>query len=145
MREILFRAKSDGIHSKWVYGFYEREVFNDGVDHILTNGIYDGQRNNAIGESYCVLPETIGQYTGMADKNGINIFEGDILKNHFFGVPDEEYDEITVVEMVGGAWIARDVSYASLSPEDASENLLLYTHSRSEIIGNIHDNPELLA
>ena len=140
MREILFRAKTDGIHSRWVYGFYVREVFSDGVDHILTNGIYDGPRDDSIGESYCVLPETIGQYSGMRDNTGNRIFEGDILEERIRGRSLKDgtpaYRTRKYIVCCGDWSFYLEAIGAFGNPSRCV--------SRCKIIGNIHDNPELL-
>lgn len=137
MREILFRGKTPG--GWWVYG-----------DHIKDRIQTDGKPNEYImirffnvfeGEDFedyeFIIPETIGQYTGLKDKNGKMIFEGDVvcgINGSFNGCPCEwgpfpiEYDE-----------------------SEAKFRVPLWgTHENNdrthwfEIIGNIHDNPELL-
>jgi uncharacterized phage protein (TIGR01671 family) len=132
MREILFRGKTpsqdeyfdDG---EWVQGFYTR--FN-GEEH----RIYSGYAETDCGDYYpdwCnVRPETVGQYTGLTDKSGKKIFEGDII--------DIEYPITTVkcavVEYVGSAFVG------STDCDDWE----LDNYYALKVIGNIHDNPELL-
>ena len=70
MREIKFRGKRVD-NSKWVYGYY---LVAGGIPFISTFGEK---------EPIAVIPETVGQYTGLHDKNGKEIYEGDILNYHY--------------------------------------------------------------
>lgn len=87
---------------------------------------------------YLVDPETVGQYTGLTDKNGKKIFEGDILR--WVG-PDGEGGKV-YVEYAEGVFGFLSVECPNTPPvlfadfEDGNQTL--------EVIGNIHDNPELL-
>ncbi len=88
-----------------------------------------------------VIPETIGQFTGLLDKNGNKIFEDDIIKTKFYGkdtgngVNFNDYDYFRVV-----------YHEASFCIENATRRFVITSESakRFEIIGNIYDNPELL-
>lgn len=151
MREILFRGKLSK-NGKWSKG--NLVVNKRGVCIITPDetpiGIY-GQ----------VIPETVGQFTGLTDKNGKEIFEGDIFK-----FPDEiwescytscgtEYDSWTV-ENYGVVGFCEDTGRFDFIKykfdENSVEANLHENHdiefcefvSDLEIIGNIHDNPELL-
>lgn len=129
MREILFRGK--GTHSgKWVEG----DLLNRGYDYATAIRKVSKFGPEVIG----VDPETVGQYTGLTDKNGKKIFEGDILSerppmNQTAYIGYVAYDEELAV------WhfmIKNDTKY---------NGVLLGSYSRSyKVIGNIHDNPELL-
>ena len=86
-------------------------------------------------QNYEVDPETVGQFTGLTDKNGVKIFEGDILRIIERG---ETIDGGIVAfrnEYPGG-WLVMDKAYES--------KCSLAMRNDVEITGNIHDNPELL-
>lgn len=123
MREILFRGKrvDDG---KWVYGHY---VYQYGANIIY---LPDGVDEYGGFDYYHINPETVGQYTGLCDKNGKNgkmIFEGDIV--NFSNI-------LYYIVFADGCFrICRNGQYSY-----TLHNL----HSAFEVIGNIHDNPELL-
>lgn len=125
MREILFRGKRKD-SCGWIKGYYIfRKIWESDVHIIRTvdNGF----------DSYIefeVIPETVGQYTGLPDKNGKKIFEGDIVK-----APDGEIFKIEW-HSVALSWILRNKKSSCLA-------YLRYL-DMFEIIGNIHDNPELL-
>ena len=125
MREILFRGKND--RGEWIEGFYIK-------DYIGTY-IYDKYRNTRM---QSVLPETVGQYTGLTDKNGKKIFDGDIVKaqDDVFGSPF--CDGLT-------GKIEYDEAAYFIVPKDIMDTQYLYNECAVyEVIGNIHDNPELL-
>ena len=127
MREILFRGKRID-NGKWVEGFYVEDPFCDCYEICDVNSdTY--QRED-------VYPSTVGQYTGLKDKNGKRIFEGDICRNTKTG-------EIVSVKwhgtMAGFVWNKRKEN-SHLS--DFGE--LFRVYDKYEVIGNIHDNPELM-
>ena len=130
MREILFRGKRTD-NGKWKCGdLLSPNEFN-AIPHI----VYIDYLNEYgdIGEiSTPVLPETVGQYTGLTDKNGVRIFEGDIVTGYF------NHEKIVGYIFYGGNaqfFIQRDGIYGI--GLDNSDCWL-------EVIGNIHDNPGLL-
>ena len=114
MRAILFRGK-DVINGEWHYGYYVRR-FDDCIIHsgVLPN------------DYYIVKPETVGQYAGLKDKNGKKIFEGDIVTCDYF---------CGVVHLYEGGWC---VTEKDNYPE------YLYDLINLKVIGNIHDNSELI-
>ncbi len=116
MREILFRGKRfDGI---WQEGYYfARPILNRAF-------ILCGE------EQWEIEPSTVGQYTGLTDKNGVKIFDGDILKFNDMGIYPVWWDED--YNTVGSCW------FSDFDP------LYKYDRRKIEIIGNIHDNAELL-
>lgn len=124
-REILFRGK-DKATDQWVYGDY---THNEGLNtHYISRNV-----NNTSRKAWEVDPDTIGQYTGLKDKNGKKIFEGDIVRLggdfHYF-IFNIEYGSFVAASIKGGIGIRlfqRTI-----------------TNCGYAIIGNIHDNPELL-
>ena len=140
MREILFRGKRVD-NGEWVEGSLVNNIFfraesNRPVPYIINPDEYaEYCCMEDIGElAVEVLEETIGQFTGLTDKNGKKIFEGDIVKSitHFYSKLKEK---VTVVKF-------NEVENDSFGePFTVGYSLL---GSEWEIIGNIHDNPELL-
>ena len=124
MRDILFRGKRLD-NGAWVYGSLLQVECEDGS---IVTAIFDRKDSGGDAE---VHPSTVGQYTGLTDKNGERIFEGDVLtvdgEDGFFGL---EFQEDT----------ARFVMYGDSIVVDF-DNFWSY---EVEVMGNIHDNPELL-
>ena len=126
MREILFRGKTK--QGEWVYGlpFYTNEII-DGIE-------------SKDGKLYYVLPETVGQFTGLTDKNGKKVFEGDIVgytnsdnELAMGGVVKYGYFNCSCCDGVYGWYI-----------EGGDIRLFEEPNDFCEVIGIIHDYPELL-
>lgn len=133
MREILFRGKrrDDG---RWVYGYLVKlpcpiHVGDSSPWHIIVPPV-DPDDN---GGRYNVDPDTVGQYTGLTDKNGQRIFEGDILR---YINEDGESHYITVV-FEECAFLIEDEGITD------PDLLTSYGCLGPEVFGNIHDNPDL--
>lgn len=138
MREFLFRGKTE--KGEWVYGDLLHPDFC-GNGYAIED--FSKGKNNCSD----VIPETIGQYTGLTDKNGKKIFEGDILKiarvsdgTGSYYYPPLNYPVNVVAKWDLCAWmwetLCKDKRYIGFP--DA------WCHYECEVIGNIHDNPELL-
>ena len=134
MREILFRGKNC-VTNNWVYGNYcAAEYLNsNGVEHLIV----EVPRN---GVSVRIIPETVGQYTGLLDKDGKKVFEGDIVKVY------DNFDYVGETLYVGTVqWDDTFLNWELKTSENivwSLKNLpsVLYY----EVIGNVFDNPELL-
>lgn len=126
MREIKFRGKRVD-NGKWIYG---NLIIDEGKYYICL-GINEHIKRDDY-EVYMieVIPETVGQYVGIEDKTKTEIFEGDILK--------DKWNTIYVVKYRNtGFYIYRNNGRNGYS-KIASWN------GDKEVIGNIHDNPEML-
>lgn len=122
MREILFRGKRVD-NGEWVYG----DLLQPTKEKILN--IYEiSDYNSLMGDRHEVYPETVGQYTGLNDKNGKKIFEGDIIRSNSERGYIEYYPNDCAFDVV----------------DDHGFYWLISEMSNIEVIGNIHDNPELL-
>jgi uncharacterized phage protein (TIGR01671 family) len=118
MREILFRGKGMG-GKKWLYGHFFR-ASGEMPEIAVTEGVHAGKR-------FMVIPETVGEYTGLKDKNRADIFEGDIVM-----VRDGESSRIMSVMFINGSFCftgQRNI-YAPL-----------VSSGKLEVVGNIHDTP----
>ena len=127
MREILFRGKRTG-NGEWVQGYICRYGWTGKEkDYIIpdyASALYTAE----------IDPETVGQYTGLTDKNGRKIFEGDIV---IFDYIDYE-DERGVVQWDSD--IAKFIITCSTFTIDFDN-----VYGRElEVVGNVYDNPEMM-
>jgi len=145
MRAIKFRGKEIN-NGEWVYGdlilgdcFPKRVWISSIHDRERLRSIDSGTKK-AIFRAYEVDPETVGQFTGLKDYNGKEIYEGDILR-----VTDEA-DEVNVLNSDTGIgvveWLDKWGFWNISNIENGLGDILNWGHA--EVIGNIHDNPESL-
>ena len=131
MREILFRGKRTD-NGTWAYGYlfciWERTYLCWGT----TNDVPNMKE---------VIPETVGQYTGLTDKNGKRIFEGDIVR---YGTNTNRADNEEIYEVVFETRGGSGYFGIRISEIETWQFCLEVPAKLMEVIGNIHDNPELL-
>lgn len=139
-RKILFRGKRVD-NGEWVYGYAVKGCDKDN-QMFIAQSIGIGFFTGGISAKE-VIPKTVGQYTGLTDKNSNKIFEGDIVKI----VGDSNNDDWKDVNYVAQI-IFLDNGFCAINGTTDNYSLRRYGLSRCEfdleVIGNIHDNPELL-
>lgn len=126
MREILFRGKRID-NGEWVEGYYSASPAGN---HYITYACAGCAHPDKVD------PETVGQYTGLTDKNGVKIFEGDIVvcDRHI----NDVFDKTTFL-------VGEICPLSGLVGKSLSGNWICDADWEfAEVIGNIHDNPELL-
>ena len=155
IREVLYRGKRI-LNDEWAFGDYGHNIYTSGTE------IYNFNKDRA--DIYSVKPKTLGQYTGLTDKNGTKIFEGDIVQHLTF----EDFDCQSIVkfgkykqdgsfgEYCGTDCLGFYVEVNNFTCPDWCDNdpaafpsykkqqSILEVFKNCEVIGNIYDNPEVL-
>lgn len=139
-RQHLYKAKRKD-NGEWVEGHLLR--YESGRARIIPSHTdifcYENDENIIQTTAFEVVPETVGEWTGLHDKNDRRIFEGDIIKTNKYG-------------KIEGQSLVNGYDYFEVIYEPAAFRLLKGFRAFNlvgisgdyEVIGNIHDNPELL-
>lgn len=122
-RKIKFRG-IDKLRNEYVYGYF--------MEWDVKTFIIEYGKKGIPSQQIEVISETVGQNTGLYDRNGKEIYEGDIVK-----MIDVDFNEPDVVYF--GEVVFRDGGFEAINEQDN-----YYINSKCEIIGNIYSNPELL-
>ena len=143
MREILFRGKRLD-NGEWVEGWYQPETTikhwdgrRETIGFTITYKVEEGFLEDTL-----VDQSTVGQYTGLMDKNGKRIFEGDIVAQNWYDYDeprDDSFGKVVFCEY-DCSFSVMDVNKDGFMPLGRCGSY----HWEVEVIGNIHDNPEML-
>lgn len=150
MRRIIFRGRNYG--GIWLYGYLmpaEKPVINKGCKYRISVSPQACAEKDKI--VYEVITDTIGQFTGLKDKNGKDIYEGDILRGDEYPFNCDGVENYFAVVV----WANNVCGFYRITHKKANSTVRGASHGNCneleeediksfEVIGNIHDNPELL-
>ena len=140
MREILFRGKRAD-NGKWTTG---TPFFVKGrckmIHAVAVHPDFLDEGNVYYSEGYPVIDDTIGQYTGLTDKNGTKIFEGDIVRFSLITGRSLVPQGLRQVTFSAGSFMIED----PYSGDDETISRIAAS-VELEVVGNVHDNPDMIA
>ena len=137
MREILFRGKVTN-KDKWVYGVPVKATSIDESEMLIIKSVFNCDEYACRGCDFePVIPESISEFTGLTDKNGQKIFEGDIIASALWWQEKAKNGAVAFKDgSFGLIWYRGEVE--QFNPFTSMCNITY------EVIGNIHDNPEMM-
>ena len=146
IREVIFRGKRAD-NGEWIEGSLL------GIDWCDKPSTYSIAPNTPVSVFYHVIPETVGQFTGLTDKNGVRIFEGDILRGFEYPFCSNINGEFNYFAEI--VWFDDSSAFGTYTFKNPKSNvrgisegntdyLEYFNADKWEVIGNIHDNLELL-
>ena len=157
MREILFRGKRAD-NGEWIEGYYAKQSNHACFAHELKYQHFifkDVCLDFNLGglQEFEIIPETVGQYTGLTDKNGVRIFEGDILRGFEYPFCSNINGEFNYFAEI--VWFDDSSAFGIYTFKNPKSNvrgisegntdyLEYFNADKWEVIGNIHDNSEIL-
>lgn len=132
----IYRAKQE-YKDKWIYGVPVRGTSNDESEVLIIQSVFDCEEYACKGCNFIpVIPETVEQCSGVPDKNGTLMYEGDIINALFdFGMP------------IKSICAFRNGAFGLLAKQHGAEHFHPFTslcNIKYEVVGNVYDNPELL-
>ena len=149
-REIKFRGKSyDGI---WMFGYLmpaPRPQIHPNCKHIISAALHTIKSVDR--GLYEVDEDTVGQYTGLKDKNGVEIYEGDILRTE--GLKDIDGRLVQSIDISEVVWCEDSCGFSAveqkaiIAGKEKQQMGIFYMMpdlEECEVVGNIYDNPELI-
>jgi len=146
MREHIYRGKRID-NGKWVEGHYYADVEDDGDKDAFRKVHYIVVPYGDHYQHIQINPDTVGEFTGLLDKNKKMIFEGDILKAYHFtdckGNKNYLYHVVEWSDKYSG-WEATNSGELNTGTKEGSPQLWCYMKNDFEVAGNIFNNPELL-
>lgn len=138
-REILFRGWNKK-NKKWLYGYY----FAYRGYHFISPDVLKDLSTPL--DEYLVDADTVGQYTGMKDANGVKIFEGDIVRFSYItdGIERIEIECLAKVVFKDGSFMIKCVKGHIHNSMQRALFAMDYFNIKVEVIGNVTDNPEMV-
>ena len=134
MRDIIFRGKRTD-NGEWVYGAPTKDSHGETV---MVESVYECEEYNCRCANCLYVDEnTVGQYTGLTNKNGTKIFEGDVVKRFLLG-------KMYIFQIGYDNGLASFIGQAGIKFTTFDYDSAEFASAEFEVVGNIYDNPELL-